>query len=91
MSNKIPTIATTNITFIGTGVHEALKAHDDVVRAIWEFCSGVVDGKITVQTSRRFADSDPLEWDVTITSPLGRKTMAAVQRVPYGSIRFIPQ
>lgn len=88
MPNKDPKIATTNISFIGDSVHKTLSAHQDVVSAIWDLCSGMLDATIKVHVFPRTTDNEKLTWNLIISSPIGRRNITANQRRPGNPIQF---
>jgi hypothetical protein len=84
-----PETAVTSITFRADEATRAvLHAHQDVVKAIWEACFPLIDAKIEVFMNPRLRDSESMEWSMTISSPLGRRSIAVTQRVPLGVISF---
>ena len=84
-----PDIATTSIIFRSDeNTRKLLQAHDDMVKAIWDACFPIVDAQISVAINPRTKDSDTMVWDMTITSPRGRRSISVTQRKPLGSISF---
>ena len=86
MPNMIPNTVTTNISYHGHRVQETLSAYPDVVRAVQEFCLGMLDAYIKVHVSPRRADCDPIEWSLGVATPGGRKTYLVLQQSPAGKV-----
>ena len=84
-----PETATTSIVFKAEeNTRKLLHSHGDVVKAIWEACFPLIDAKIEVHINPRLRDSEPMEWNLNITSPHGRRSILVTQRKPLGSILF---
>jgi len=76
------------ISFYGDDVRKTLTDNYDVVRAIWAACATLIDATIKIHVFPRVVDSQPLEWSMNISSPVGRKTVTVTQRVPAGGVLF---
>ena len=84
-----PEIAETSIVFRAEeATRKLLHLHHDVVKAIWDAVHPLVDTKVDVFINPRLRDSEPMEWNLTITSPRGRRSLLVTQRKPFGPIRF---
>jgi len=83
-----PTIATSTLTFVGDSVHRTLGAHRDVVKAIWRLCFELTDSIIEVRVFPRETDAIPLHWNISISSPLGHRSIVATQRRPGAKVTF---
>lgn len=84
-----PDTAVTTLTFRAEEMtRKLLHAHQDVVKAVWEACFPIVDAKIDVFMNPRLRDNETLEWNLTISSPRGRRSILVKQAKPLGSISF---
>lgn len=83
--------AAVNLEFRGRDVHRVLKENRDVVSAIWGAVSAAIDTAIVVWIEPQVSTTDPLEWHMTITSPLGRRTCIVSRRTPNSTILFSDQ
>lgn len=83
--------AVTTISFIGEAVHKTLGDNPEMIAAIWGLCTGMLDATIKVHIFPRLSDKDTLVWALDISSPIGRRSVAATQRNPAGSVYFTNQ
>lgn len=85
--SKLDSIST-EIVFLGEGVAETLKDNWKIHNAVWEVAKKYRNAKVTVYTSLRPEPHGPIEWSMSVTSPIGRQTFCISQRSPTGSVSF---
>ena len=91
MKRLEPTTTTTTVAFFGDAVHKTIANNPDMLNAVWKLCSGMLDATIKVHVNPRITDSEPVVWGLDISSPTGRRSIAATQRRTAGNVIFTNQ
>lgn len=86
MSNLDNPIASTSIHFHGPDVRNLVRHSPAMTQAIRDMSLGMLDATIHVYTQPRIADDAPMEWSMTIASPVGRRSLALIQRKPTSAV-----
>jgi hypothetical protein len=86
MSNLDNPVATTSIRFHGADVRNLVRSSPAMTQAIRDMSLGMLDATINVYTQPRIADTEPMEWSMTISSPVGRRSLALIQRKPNSAV-----
>ena len=86
MSNLDNPIATTQIHFHGVSVRSLVRDNPAMVRVVKDLVITMLDATVNVYTQPRVADTEPMEWSMTIASPVGRRSVSLIQRKPDGAV-----
>ena len=89
MHLPIPSTVSVSLVFQGNGVQQILLDHQDIVAAVWAQSLSLTDAFVKIHVFPRIAESEPVEWGMTVSRPGGLKSYAVTQRVPGGTVSFL--